>query len=254
MALAELARRVRPVSLAGEQRLEVIPALSGLVPGGGIRRGSTTSVSGGRAGGATSLAVALLSRATAEGSWCAVVGVPELGLVTAAELGVDLSHLALVPAPEDQWMTVVAALLDGVDVVLVRFPRRVRVSDVRRLAARARERGAALVVLSGETEGSRAVPRRAWPEVTDVGLAVTASRWTGLGNGHGRLGGRLVEVVAEGRGAAARSVEARLWLPSPQGEVVLEHKMAVGLGPAARPAAGPAARPAAGPAARPAAG
>ena len=214
MPLAELARRVRPVSLAEEQRLEVIPALSGLMPGGGIRRGSTITVASGPAGGTTSLALALLSRATVEGSWCAAVGLPDLGLVAAAELGVDVSHLALVPAPEDRWMTVVAALLDGVDVVVFQSPRRVRPPDIRRLASRARERGAALVVLAGSTGA------RAWPGVTDLGLTVTAGRWTGLGDGHGCLRGRQVEVVAEGRGAAARPVTTRLWLPSPEGEVV----------------------------------
>ena len=233
MPLAELARRVRPVSLAEEQRLEVLPALSGLMPGAGIRRGSTITVASGPAGGATSLALALLARATVEGSWCAAVGLPELGLVTAAELGVDVSHLALVPAPEDRWMTVVAALLDGVDVVLFQSPRRVRPPDIRRLANRARERGAALVVLAG---GAGAEPRRAWPGVTDLGLTVTASRWTGLGEGHGCLRGRQIEVMAEGRGAAARPVRARLWLPSPDGEVALERDVAVEPVPAARPA------------------
>jgi hypothetical protein len=61
--------------------------------------------------------------------------------------------------------------------------------------------------------------------VTDVGLAVTASRWTGLGDGHGCLRGRQVEVVAEGRGAAARPVMARLWLPSSDGEVALDQQV-----------------------------
>lgn len=222
MSLAELARRVRPVSLAGEHRLEVLPTLSGLVPGGGLRRGSTITVASGPAGGATSLALALLARATVEGSWCAAVGLPDLGLVTAAELGVDLSHLALVPSPGDRWMTVVAALLDGVDAVILRSPRRVRPPDIRRLASRARERGAVLVFLAERPEMSgQAEPRRAWPGVTDMGLAVTASRWSGLGKGHGCLRGRQVEVVCEGRGAAARPVKARLWLPSPEGEVSL---------------------------------
>ena len=119
-------------------------------------------------------------------------------------------------------MTVVAALLDGVDVVVFRSPRRVRPPDIRRLAGRARERGAALVVLAGSTGA------RAWPGVTDMGLTVTAGRWTGLGEGHGCLRGRQVEVVAEGRGAAARPVRVRLWLPSPDGEVVaLEEEVAV---------------------------
>jgi hypothetical protein len=246
MPLAELARRVRPVSLAEEQRLEVTPALSGLMPGGGIRRGSTITVSSGPAGGTTSLALALLARATVEGSWCAAVGLPDLGLVTAAELGVDVSHLALVPSPEDRWMTVVAALLDGVDVVLFRSPRRVRPPDIRRLASRARERGAALMVLAGSAgAGDRFEPRRAWPGVTDLGLTVTASRWTGLGDGHGCLRGRQVEVVVEGRGAAARPVRAHLWLPSPEGEVAALDEEVVAVRPAVaipRPAGEAASR------------
>ena len=63
--------------------------------------------------------------------------------------------------------------------------------------------------------------------MTDLGLAVTTSRWTGLGEGHGSLRGREVEVVAEGRGAAARPVRARLWLPSPDGEVALAQEVVV---------------------------
>src|SRR5437763_14118813 len=219
MPLAELARRVRPVSLAGEQRLEVVPALSGLMPGGGIRRGSTITVASGPPGGATSLALGLLARATVEGSWCAVVGLPDLGLVTAAELGVDVSHLALAPAPEDRWMTVVASLLDGVDAVVFRSPRRVRPPDIRRLASRARERGAALVVLAGGV-GARhqPEPRRAWPGVTEVGLAVTPSRWTGLGGGHGWHEGRQAGRGAEGGRAAGRPGRPRPPLQSRDGE------------------------------------
>jgi hypothetical protein len=74
--------------------------------------------------------------------------------------------------------------------------------------------------------------------VTDLGLTVTASRWTGLGDGHGCLRGRQVEVVAEGRGAAARLVRTCLWLPSPDGEVTaLEEKAVVEPQPVARQAA-----------------
>lgn len=204
---AGLAGSVRPVSLAGGRVLPVLPALAGLLPGGGLRRGSTVAVGVGAGAGATSLALALLAGPSATGSWCAVVGVSTLGLVAAAELGVDAARLAVVPEPGRDWAAVVAALLDGVDVVAVRPPARSpRGADARRLAARARERGAVLVPL-GRWDGA------------DVRLSVASSSWEGVERGAGHLSARRVDVVAEGRGAAARPRRARLWLPSPDGRV-----------------------------------
>ncbi len=160
-------------------------------------------------GGDTLLAFALLAAASA-GSWCAAVGTADPGVVALAELGVDLDHLVLVPRPGPLWAQVAATLLDGMDAVLVRPPGPVRPAAARRLAARARERRAALVVLAGG---------RGWPEGADVRLSVLAGAWQGVGNGHGHLRGRQVEVLSTGRRAAARPVRARLWLPSPSGQV-----------------------------------
>ncbi len=217
-AIGDLARLAAPVSLAGEQRLPVLTALEPLFPSGGVRRGSVVAVEGAHS---TSLALAVAAAASAEGSWCAAVGRPALGLVAAAELGVALERFPLVPAPSaghgpGGWAWVVATLLDAFDLVLAwnSAARTVRPADARRLAGRARERGAVLVVV---VVGSGAV---AWPEAPDVRLAVTRSEWHGLEKGHGRLRGRLVEVEAGGRGASARRRRAELWLPSAEGGVV----------------------------------
>ena len=193
--LAGLAGVARPVSLAEEHVLPVLPALEPLLPGGGLRRGSTVSVTG-----STSLALALVAGPSAAGSWTAAVGLPSLGLVAAAEAGVALERLALVAAPGDQWPTVAAALLDALDVVLVCPPGRVRVGDARRLVARARERGSVLVSTTR------------W-DGADVRLTAAATEWDGVGDGHGHLARRRMEVVATGRGAAAREKRATLWLP-----------------------------------------
>ena len=190
--------------LAGERLLPVVPALRPLLPGRGLRRGATVTVSRSAA-----LALALVAGASAAGSWVAAVGLPDLGIVAAAETGVALERLALVPAPGSRaWPAVVAALLDAVDVVLVRAPARLPAAQARRLAARARERGVVLV------------PLGAWPEPADLRLAVTASTWRGLGQGHGSLRARQVEVLVAGRGAATRERRALLWLPSPDGTIV----------------------------------
>lgn len=213
MAVAA-AQLVQPVALAGERLLPVLGPLEPLFPAGGLRRGSVVSV-----GGSTSLALSLLAAASSSGSWCAAVGLPALGLAAAAELGVALERFPLVPVPArgagaGGWAWVVAALADACDVVLARPPAHVKAADVRRLTARVRERGTVLVV-SG-----------AWPEPAEVQLAVASTAWEGLGQGHGRLRGRQVEVVAGGRGAAARERRVSLWLPHPEGgirEVVRAH-------------------------------
>jgi hypothetical protein len=190
-------------ALASERLLPVLPALEPLLGGQGLRRGTTVVVASSAA-----LALALVAGASAAGSWMAAVGLPDLGIVAAAETGVALERLALVPAPGARtWPTVVAALLDAIDVVLVRAPAGLPAAQARRLAARARERGAVLV------------PFGAWPGPADLRLAVTSSTWHGLGQGHGNLQARQVEVAATGRGAATRERRVQLWLPSSDGTV-----------------------------------
>jgi hypothetical protein len=188
-----------------EQTLPVVEALRPLLPGGSLRRGGTVALRGPWAGeGPTSLLLALLAQASSEGSWCAVVGQPHLGLVAAAEAGVAVQRLALVPQPGADWAEVTGALLDGLDIVVVAVPGGAAPQLASRLAAKARQRGAVLVGLG------------AWPGA-DVVLEVVRSTWQGLDRGIGRLRQREVEVVASGRGAAARTRRLQLWLPGPDG-------------------------------------
>jgi hypothetical protein len=183
----------------------VVPALEPLLPGRGLRRGTTVTVTRSAA-----LALALVTGASAAGSWVAAVGLPDLGIVAAAETGIVLERLAMVPVPGARaWPAVVAAFLDAVDVVLVRSPPRLPAAQARRLAARARERGAVLV------------PIGAWSQPADLRLAVTSSTWQGLGQGHGHLRARQAEVSISGRGTATRERRFLLWLPSPDGTITL---------------------------------
>lgn len=204
---AALAGLVRPASATGEAGLHrilpVLPELSALLPGRGLRRGSTVAVVAGRPapGGGTSLVLALLAAASRSGSWCAVVGVPAVGLLAAAEVGIALDRLALVPNPGPEWPTVVAALIDGVDVVVTAVPGAVAASVASRLAARARQRGSVLM------------PYGRW-DGADVTLQVTRARWEGLGQGRGRLRRREVTIAARGRGPAARGREIKVWMPA----------------------------------------
>jgi hypothetical protein len=158
--------------------------------------------------GSASLLLALLAGPARGGAWCGVVGLPSLGLVAAREAGIPLERLALVPEPGRDWASVVAALLDAMEVVVVAPRGRVTDGEVRRLAARARQRGAVLVPFGP-------VP---WPG-TELRLSMTAGVWEGVGDGCGHLRSRRVVVRGEGRGSAARARELPLWLPAPGGGI-----------------------------------
>jgi hypothetical protein len=190
--------------LAREHTLPLVAALTPLFPEGTLRRGITITVHG---DGATSLAFALAAAPMQAGSWAALVDLPDCNLVAAVEAGVALERLACVETGE-QWAPAVAAALGAFDLVIVGCPRRVRAADARRLTARARERGAVVIVLEGHGQVA------AWPEAPDLRLTAASSRWDGLGLGHGNLRARTIEVLAEGRRGFARPRRVEVVVPS----------------------------------------
>jgi len=210
--LGQTARLVTPLALAHEQTLPVHPALEGLLPGGAIRRGSTIEVDG---PGATSLVLALAAGPSAAGSWTALVGLPSIGLMAADEAGVVLNRLFVVRPPTPKsWSGIVAALIGSVDVIVVDGRHRCGSRDQHRLAARLRERGSVLLRVGSGAEKSSSGRSGVG---ADVRLRVVTTEWEGLGDGHGILRRRLVDVRAEGRGASARPRSGRLFLPGPAG-------------------------------------
>jgi hypothetical protein len=208
---AGLADRVRPTTPVAGRTLPVPPALAPLFPGGVLRRGTTTTVTGQPGHGATTLALARLAAASQSGSWCAAVGLPDPGVVAVAGLGLDLRRVVFVPHPGNGWPEAAGDLLAGVDAVLVRPPGRARLTAARHLTAKARDRQAALIVL---LEGVGA-----WPVGGELALSVGAVEWEGVGRGHGHLQGRRAEVRVSGRRAAGRTAECSLWLPAGSGAV-----------------------------------
>jgi len=155
-----------------------------------------------------------LAATSTAGSWGAVVGLPGLGAMAAQDLGVELARLAVVPQPGVAWAEVTAALIDGLDAVVLCPPFAPRPTMARRLVARVRERRSVLIVVPG---------RAGWPEHPDVHLRVSDMRWDGIGSGEGYLCRRRVTVTATGRRSAVRSRHHHLWLPSATGEVTEAH-------------------------------
>lgn len=195
--LREAGHEGRPDPLAHDDLDRLLPvpaALAGLLPRQALARGTTVAVEGSAA-----LLLTLLAEPSRAGAWCAVVGCPTLGLLAAAEAGIALERLILVPEPGPRWPVVTAALIDALDVVAVRPPTGEKTAGpARRLTSRARERGCVLLPVGDGWEGA------------DLRLAATERSFHGLGQGHGHLRGARLLVRVSGRGAATRARQG--WL------------------------------------------
>lgn len=203
--LARVERRQADVPV-----LPAPPALAGILPEPGLRRGAAYALPE----ASTSLMLALMAAASQAGSWCAVVGFPALGVEAAEDYGIALDRLALVAEPGPRWLSVVSALAEVVPVIGVRPGSDIRPADAARLDARLRDRGGVLLV-----EG-------AWPNA-HAALEVDDPVWSGLEDGHGLLAAREVTVSVTSRRSPLPR-RARVQLPGPTGA-------AIGLSPAVSP-------------------
>lgn len=169
---------VRDAAPASESLLPVPESLAGLLPAG-LPRGAVAVLSGAR-----SVPVGMAAAVTAAGGHVAVVGVPDFGLLAAAEMGADLSRLAVVPNPGADPVEVAAVLMDGMDLVVLGLGGRcVPMTRARAVVARARQRGCTLVVTQGDWQGAS----------MRMEARVRGYRVTG-GPGFGRIGAVEVSV------------------------------------------------------------
>src|SRR5690348_14169340 len=231
---------------SGPGALPVLPALRELLPRG-LARGTVVAVAE-----FGLLCLALAAAASADGAWCGIAGLPEAGVLAAAGLGLDAGRILLVPDPGPAWPQVTASLLDGCELVLLRPPSpagasagcpvgasagcpagtsagcpagtsagcpagtpagrpaggQVPAQARRRLGATLR-RGRGVLIVAGDWPGAQ------------YRLRVVTQRWTGLGDGRGRLRACCAEITADGRGEAAMTRTRWLWLPGEDGRVTL---------------------------------
>jgi hypothetical protein len=199
LSLAERFPELTAVA-ASERTLPVHESLTCLLPA--IQRGSTIAC-GGRA--AVSLALALAAAPSAEGAWIGVAGIPELGIRAAADMGVALERLVMVGGELRAWVDVLAAMIDGFDVILVGWRvGKLASGAVRRLQARAQSRGVVMLTVGVPALGA------------DLRLTADDDQWIGLGNGHGVATARRVMIEIGGR-RMPRSQRAMMWLPDANG-------------------------------------
>lgn len=176
-------------------RLPVPPAFEQVLPPSGLARGTVLALEGAR-----SLLLSLIAQVSADGGHVAVIGQPQLGLLAAVEMGADLSRIAVIPDPGPDPVEIAAVLLDGLDLVVVGLgglsvpPSRSRV-----VMARARSKGAVLVVTDGEWSGAHV---KVQSRVCDYRHQPSGFGQSPRRRGHGRLGGVSLMVRSRGRGFA----------------------------------------------------
>jgi len=202
---------------ARERTLTVLPELAEVLPNGALQRGSVVAC-GGLAG--VALTLALAAGASQQGAWVGVAGLPGLVAAAAVEIGVAPERLVLVNergrAPGERfgdhtWGEVVAAMIDGFDVVVLgpAATEALRPGTARRLTARLAARGAVLLLAGAAGAGGF---------VADLMVTADHGCWFGLGDGHGVARGRRATVQVAGR-RMPRPRAAELWLPAPGGRV-----------------------------------
>lgn len=167
-----------------------VPApLAELLPRGGLTRGSVSVVSG-----ANSMLLGILAAVTQADLFVAVIGMPKLGLLAAAEMGARLDRLALIPDPGPDPAGVAAVLLDGIDLVVLGLGGTAMApSRARAVVARARSKRAALLIADGQFAGA------------EVSIDSRVEGYAGLGRGDGRVHGLQLSVRTQSKAYGMRS-------------------------------------------------
>ncbi|MFM7069627.1 MAG: hypothetical protein ACKOYM_09225 [Actinomycetes bacterium] len=201
-----------PTASPAATPLPLAPEVEHLVADGVLRRGTIVEVSG-----SPLLAISMAAGPLRSGGWAACVGVPALGWSAAAAGGWELSRVISVAPPVRRWASVVGALVDAVDVVLLGPDPSPTAAEARRLHARARERGTVLILVGDHADrsagGVGAGVRGGWSDLADIRLQVTAVEWTGIGRGWGHLAAGKLVVECSGRRGGARPRRAEVALP-----------------------------------------
>lgn len=179
--------------LGTESLLPIPESLVELLPAG-LPRGTVAVLTGAR-----SLSLSMAATVTAAGGHVALVGQPDVGLLAAAEMGADLSRLAVIHDPGADPVEVAAVLMDGMDLVVLGLGgRTVALGRARAVTARAQHKGCTLLVTAGDWQGA---PIRLDARV--CGYEITGGQVPGFG----RIGRVRLAMRARGRNGQARTGE-----------------------------------------------
>lgn len=117
---------------------------------------------------------ALIAAVTSQGKHVAIINEPELSLATVADLGGDLTRIAVIPDAGDSPLDIAAVLIEGVDLVTGYLPR-TTMTRARPIDSRLRSHNSALLLIDGY-----------WPSI-QLQIHSELAQVAGLGVGHGRI-------------------------------------------------------------------
>jgi recombination protein RecA len=214
--LAELSEAApAPLAPLGDEILPTgFPRLDALLGVGGLPRGASASLRGGRSSGKTALALHCIAQAQAQGAIAAFLDVAGVfDPLEAVGRGVDLRWLLVLrPRDVEEGFALAAALLSGrqVELLVVDLPPRLssrHEAALRRLAAHARRSQVRLVVL--ETVRPSAPVNSVLAELVGLRLELEQKGWLRLGRDV--VGRRVAVTVAKNRfGPPGRRTEIEI--------------------------------------------
>lgn len=182
-----------------------VPApLAQIMPERGLRPGSSVGIAGACR---TSVALSLAGAAMGEESWCALVGMPHVGIGVLGDLGIDPSRTVLVPTPGAHAGAALSALVDGIDVVVMGEDMELPPTLWRSVTARARTQGSLLVRMASTSGDER----------SDLKISSRHVAWGGLACGSGRIRFRRVHLTSAGRAVAPGQAGIDVRLPTVTG-------------------------------------
>jgi hypothetical protein len=183
---------VNQVSSPPRPALPVVESLAAVFPDG-LVCGRSVLCSG---SAAVTLALATVSAASRAGSWLAVFGLSDLGLLAAHEQGVALQRTVFVtpPASPTQWSAAVGAAVDGFELLLLELAPRLSAGEARKVQQRVLSRRTVLVLVDIVGEHERHPVFQ-----PDVVMHGTTTGWSGIGHGHGHVRGRELCIDIHGR-------------------------------------------------------
>ncbi|MCR5979907.1 hypothetical protein GDN83_19540 [Gordonia jinghuaiqii] len=191
--------------------LPVPDALSEVLPYKGIPRGTVACLDG-----ANSLLVAMIASVTRAGGQVAIVGLPRLNLLSAVEMGADLSRIATIPEPGPDPVEVAAVLLDGMDLVVLGLAggrargESIAPSRARVVMGRVRKQSSVLLVTGGVWPGAQLTVEARVLTYRHSPLLAGTTDLDSARSGYGRIGGMRLQVTASGRGRQSESTEVEL--------------------------------------------
>lgn len=177
--MASISAPSAEIKQESESYLAPPPGLASVLCGG-LPRGAISSIT--HPGAVLS---AVIAAATESGAHAAIVGIPDLGLLSIAEQGGVLDRIVCVPEPGENVVEVISLLAGGIDLLVVALSQPPSPSQLRRIETRLRSNGTALVAVG-----------QMWPNSV-LRIASHVEAVVGLGDGRGRIKGIHYRVHVE---------------------------------------------------------